>query len=298
MTNMLISGTTCRTGVGEEFVKKVSLSDEYSIICLVRKTSEISWIKKLANVKISFGDLNDQEFLIRQLRKVDLIVHIAGIKLALNILNAMKISGVKQGIFVNTTGVFSKFRLASEEYKVIESKMFQILFEERIKFVIVRPTMIYGNGKDNNVRKIVLYLKNHNVFPLFNGGNSLVQPVYYKDISNALIRLLKNKRCWGKSFNLPGKEPLTYKNFIEIIAEAIGKRVKFIHLPVYPTAEIAEILHKLIPSFPLNKERILRTTEDRAFDYKEAKECFGYSPLSFREGIKLEIEELKRNGLL
>jgi len=72
----------------------------------------------------------------------------------------MKRSGVSQGIFVNTTGIFSKFRSASEGYKAIESKMSQFFIQNRTKFVIVRPTMIYGNGKDSNVGKIILYLKN------------------------------------------------------------------------------------------------------------------------------------------
>ncbi|MGC9000825.1 hypothetical protein [Caldisericum sp.] len=77
-----------------------------------------------------------------------MVVHIAGIRRALNVIIAMEQSGVNRGIFVNTTGVFSKFRSASEEYEIIESKMVERLRNNDIKFAIIRPSMIYGNEKD------------------------------------------------------------------------------------------------------------------------------------------------------
>jgi nucleoside-diphosphate-sugar epimerase len=141
-------------------------------------------------------------------------------------------------------------------------------------------------------RKIAL--NKHSLFPIFGDGSALIQPVYYKDVANALFALIENEQCWGKAYNIPGKAPITYRRFIEIISEALGKRVRFIRLPLRPTVYAVSI----IPNFPLKAEQVLRTTEDRAFDYKDAQECFGYNPMSFEERIKLEIKELRKEGYI
>jgi nucleoside-diphosphate-sugar epimerase len=176
--------------------------------------------------------------------------------------------------------------------------MIERLQNSQIKYAIIRPTMIYGNGRDNNVRKIALYLNKHAFFPIFGDGSALIQPVYYEDVAKALLALLENEQCWGEAYNISGRKPITYKRFIEIIAEAIGRKVKFVKLPLFPIVTSVSLLNKIIPGFPIKSEQLLRTTEDRAFDYKDAQECFGYDPISFEEGIRLEVEELKKGGYL
>ncbi len=300
MKNIFVTGCTCRTGVGQHLVKELAGKGDFLITCLVRQTSNIDWIDKIQNTRVIYSNLDDINSLVKymQMQEVDIVINIAGIRKALNVIEAMKIAGVKKGIFVNTTGVFSKFRMASEEYKIIEPKMLGELQNNGVKFAIIRPTMIYGNGKDHNVRKFALYLNRHSLFPIFGNGSALIQPVYYKDVAKALVALVENEQCWGKAYNISGGTAITYRRFIETIVEALGEKVKFIHLPLQPTVYIVSILNKVLRSFPLKTEQILRTTEDRAFDYADAKNCFGYNPISFEEGIKLEIEELKRDGYL
>jgi hypothetical protein len=44
-----------------------------------------------------------------------------------------------------------------------------------------------------------------------------------------------------------------------------------------------------IPS-PIKAEQVLRLYENKDFSYAEASRDFGFSPLSFEEGIGLELE--------
>ena len=39
----------------------------------------------------------------------------------------------------------------------------------------------------------------------------------------------------------------------------------------------------------------MRMNEDKAYDYTEATNDFGFSPISFNEGISLEILEYEKN---
>lgn len=47
--------------------------------------------------------------------------------------------------------MFSKFRIASEEYVIIEKEIKEILSENDINMTILRPTMIYGDVCDRNM---------------------------------------------------------------------------------------------------------------------------------------------------
>jgi len=296
--NIFVTGCTCRTGVGRYLVERLSSKADILITCLVRKESNADWTIGLRNVRLVYGSLDEFDTFSAYMSETNIVVHIAGIRRALSVIRTMEELEVNRGIFVNTTGVFSKFRVASEEYRIIESEMIEKFSRNEIKYTIIRPTMIYGNGRDNNVRKIALYLSKHTFFPIFGDGSALIQPVYYKDVAKALLALLENEQCWGKAYNISGREPITYKRFIEIIAEAIGRKVKFVRLPLFPIVTSVSLLNKIIPGFLIKSEQILRTVEDRVFDYKDAQECFGYDPISFEEGIRLEVEELRKCGYL
>jgi len=46
-------------------------------------------------------------------------------------------------------------------------------------------------------------------------------------------------------------------------------------------------------SFPIKAEQVLRLNENKDFPYAEAQKDFGFSPLSFEEGVKLEMHTLQ-----
>ena len=41
--------------------------------------------------------------------------------------------------------------------------------------------------------------------------------------------------------------------------------------------------------FPIKAEHVLRLNENKDFSYAEAQKDFGFRPLSFEEGIKIEL---------
>jgi nucleoside-diphosphate-sugar epimerase len=89
-----------------------------------------------------------------------------------------------------------------------------------------------------------------------------------------------------------GRTPLTYRQFIEAIAAAVGTRPHFVHLPVRASAALFETAHRLISRFRFNGEQVWRTTEDRAFDWSPAGDAFGFVPYSFEEGLTLQLKRM------
>ena len=44
----------------------------------------------------------------------------------------------------------------------------------------------------------------------------------------------------------------------------------------------------------MSYEQILRMKEDKVYSHLDAEKDFGYSPLTFQEGIKFEIDEYNK----
>jgi hypothetical protein len=77
------------------------------------------------------------------------------------------------------------------------------------------------------------------------------------------------------------------------VARALGRRVVKIHLPLWLGAWLARA-SRVLPGDPrISPEQIMRLAEDKAYDYEPARADFGYNPLQFEAGIRLELQYLQ-----
>lgn len=86
-----------------------------------------------------------------------------------------------------------------------------------------------------------------------------------------------------------------YIDLLKTVSEALGRKNIFIHIPMGFSIFAARIYNALFRKALVSVEQVMRMNEDKAFSYENATRDFGYSPLSFEEGIKLEVEEYLRN---
>jgi nucleoside-diphosphate-sugar epimerase len=87
--NIFVTGCTCRTGVGRYLVERLSSKEDILITCLVRKESNVDWTIGLRNVRLVYGSLDEIDSLGAYMAETDVVVHIAGIRRALNVIRAM-----------------------------------------------------------------------------------------------------------------------------------------------------------------------------------------------------------------
>ncbi len=55
---------------------------------------------------------------------------------------------------------------------------------------------------------------------------------------------------------------------------------------------LLKLFEKMHIPFPIKAEQVLRLNENKDFSYAEASRDFGFSPLSFEEGIGLELSSV------
>lgn len=289
---LLVTGATSHTG--KFFFKKLE-DNNYSkeIRCIVRKSSKLDWLKQLKlKIEFFYGDLNNIDSISECFCGVDTLLNIAGIHFSLPLVESGLKKNINWFICVHTTGIYSKFKSASDEYKKIENSMSKY----SKSLTIIRPTMIYGGKEDKNMWKLINYLDNSYVFPIFGSGKNLFQPVFAKDLGDAYYNVLINKKSViGRSYNLSGGSEVTYNLILRTVSSLLSRKNLYIHVPIWFSLVLL-FLYKLFKkkSFSVSYEQILRMKEDKVYSHLDAEKDFGYSPLTFQEGIKFEIDEYNK----
>jgi nucleoside-diphosphate-sugar epimerase len=239
-----------------------------------------------------FGDLNDDVFVNSIVKNVATVFHIAGIYTSLNIVRSAIENNVKRIILVHTTGIYSKYKYASKEYLSIENRIYSLVKDKMINLTILRPTMIYGSIKDNNIIIFIKMVDKLYFFPVVNHANYFLQPVHEKDLGDAYYQVLLNEESTrNKNYNLSGKNPILLIDIFKTIGSYLGKKNIFISIP-FPIAYLGGWIIYIISLGRIDyREKIQRLVEPRAFDHDAAVRDFDFSPVDFKEGVKKEVEE-------
>ncbi|WKZ41727.1 MAG: NAD(P)H-binding protein [Anaerolineales bacterium] len=282
---VLITGATGFTG---SRVVPLLLENGFNVRCFVRETSDRSRLGKLP-VEWVTGDLSDTEALTSALHGVDTLVNIAslGFGHAESILRSAKEAGVRRGIFISTTAIFTQLNAGSKSVRLAAEETIQA---SGLDYTILRPTMIFGSPRDRNMWRLIRLLRFLPIIPIFGDGESLQQPIFVDDVAQAVLLALQNDITIGKSYNIAGKAPLTYNQVIDTVAFALGKRVWKLYLPYMPIVRFLQFTERMRLRLPIKAEQVLRLNENKAFSYEEAQRDFGFSPRSFAEGIELECK--------
>lgn len=263
------------------------------IRAIVRPTSNTKKLDELIpNVEKIIGNLNDPLTLKEAFKDADTLVHIAGIHWSREVVQVAVNCHVRRLIMVHTTGIYSKYKAAGEEYRHIDNYVYETCKENGITLTILRPTMIYGNTSDRNVITFIKMVDKFPIMPVVNGARYELQPVHYEDLGDAYFEVLMNEQSTAnKDFILSGGAPIYLRDMLTEIGRNLGKRVKFVSCPFSIAYAGAWVIYGLTLKKMDYREKVQRLCEVRTFSYQEATDAFGYTPRTFQEGVKNEVTE-------
>ena len=288
---LLVTGATGHTG--RFFVKNlIDNNFQGKIKFLIRKNSNTSFLDNSGlNFEKVVGDINDCQALDSIMSGVEEIVHIYNIRQSVDVIKLAIKNNVKKVVCVHTTGIYSKLK-SSKVYQDIEDEIFKIIKSQVIKVVILRPTMIYGDLCDHNIKYLVKMVDKIPVLPIFNHGNSLIQPINARDLGKACYQVLKAPDEIIKTdYILSGDRPITIIEALKLISKELNKKTIYINFPLWFGVFGAYCL-KIMSFNKINLvEKIQRIGEDRSYAHLDAQKDFGFKPEPFEEGIKREIKE-------
>ena len=245
--------------IGKVLVKKL-YDENIEFSSLVRKFSN-----NKSNFKEIKGNVLDKNSLMSATNNKKMIIYLAtsrkknkkdcfnvnvnGLK---NTLEAMRINKVKKIIYFSTKNVnLNKRDNYSETKRIAED----ILLRSNLEYVILKPDYVYGIDEENILSKLIRFVLNFKIFPIFGKGGRNFYPVNKKFVAEVCIDFI-NKFKRG-AYEISG-EKISFDDIAKLLKKASKKKFLIIHIPII----FGEIICLFLPYSP----SIFR--EDRIFSKK------------------------------
>jgi nucleoside-diphosphate-sugar epimerase len=152
---------------------------------------------------------------------------------------------------------------------------------------VLRPTLVYGSGRDRTLSRIAALARRFRAFVLPRGACGLRQPVHVDDLADAAFAALDAEAAHGNAYDLPGGETLPYREMVVRVLSALEPPVRLIEVstPVFAgMLSIARVTGRL---HGFGDAALARMREDLVFDAAPARRDFGYAPRMFAPMAKI-----------
>ena len=216
-------------------------------------------------------------------------IHAAPIWLLPGWLEVATEAGVRRLVAVSSTSRFTKKgsgslreRDTAEKIAAAEDAVEASCRQHGIRWTILRPTLVYGGGRDRNVSDIARFVRRFGFFPIAGRGRGRRQPVHGADLAAAALAVLDNPATFDRAYDTPGGETIAYADMVARIALGLGRTPRLAHLPL-PLLRGTLAAARWLPGLGhLTPDMADRMDEDLVFDVTAAREDFGYDPRPFR----------------
>jgi nucleoside-diphosphate-sugar epimerase len=285
--------------------KRVGLFGATSLVgpCLLELLKKNGWsVRAFSRRKISSTDPDiqwiwipedpgDLHSLTGESEKIASWIFIAPIWVLPDYFPAMVKYGARRIVAVSSTSIFTKSHSVSAEEKSTalklsnaETSLEQWSVETGVEWVVLRPTLIYGRGMDKNISEIVRMIRRFGFFPLLGKGDGLRQPVHAVDVAMACLSALEKTNIVNRAYNLSGGETLNYREMVNRLFAALGRRPRLIHVPL-GFFRLAATMLRLFPRYRhLTPQMAERMNADLVFDHGAASHDLKFEPRPFQPG--------------
>ena len=169
-----------------------------------------------------------------------------------------------------------------------------------LEVVIARPEFVYGPG-DRHVLGLFRAIRRGHFFYI-NGGSYSCHPTFIGDVVEGMLLCLSRGRS-GEAYHITGARPVTFREFGDTIAHALGVRPPSLSLPKWSASLGAAGLEAFGRLFafapPLSRSAVEFFTSDRRFSWQKAHNELGYSPRSDLEaGVDQTVQWYRERGWL
>ncbi len=197
--------------------------------------------------------------------------------------------GVRRVVALSSTSVFTKVDASDTQDREIanclatgEERLIEWAESRGVDWIILRPTLIYGLGRDRNIMRVAGFIDRLGFFPLFGEAMGLRQPIHAEDVAMAALCALMQRDIRNRAYNISGGETLRYRDMIDHVFVALGKKPRYFPIPGLLLHFGAAWLRLLPGCKGLSAGMAERMNQDLVFDHSAAVRDFGFSPRPFQ----------------
>jgi nucleoside-diphosphate-sugar epimerase len=155
----------------------------------------------------------------------------------------------------------------------------QVLAESGVPYAIVRPTFLFGAGRDILANNIAWILRRMPLFVVPGDGRYLVQPIHVDDLARICIQAAHGRS--GVIMDAAGPDTMSFEELVRAIRDAVGRRTPILHAPPAAMAALARALGLVVRDVVLTADEIRGLTAGLLVSHQAA---LGH--ISFIEWLK------------
>lgn len=250
-----------------------------------------------AGVTFIKGDVSDPAGYGAAMKGCDAVINLVGIirefpargitferlhvEATTNMVSAARHAGVLRYLQMSALGT----RLdAVSGYHRTKWRAEEIVRGSGLAWTIFRPSLIFG-PRDAFVNMLADNLRLTPIMPTMGDGTYRLQPIHGSDVARCYADALEKPETVGHAYELCGEDRLTYRELLDTIAEALGRRHPL--KPALPLSIMKPVIRALqgISAFPITLDQLQMLLEENICDGCW-QETFPFKPIRFRDGIR------------
>ncbi|MGH2457226.1 MAG: complex I NDUFA9 subunit family protein [Candidatus Limnocylindria bacterium] len=192
---------------------------------------------------------------------------------------AARAAGVRRIVHLSALGVTPdpRFRFLSSKWRGEER-----VRESELEWVVLRPSLLFGEGDGFfNLIRVTLTWWSPGIVPIPGDGTTRFQPLAADDVAIAVERCLAEEGRAGSTYELGGPDYLTYRQIVDRVMEATGKRRLKLNLPVPILGALTAVTDRLLPIFPVTHDQIGSLGRPNWTELDAFERAFGTRPRPF-----------------
>ncbi len=197
-----------------------------------------------------------------------------------NLLEAARRSGISRYLQMSALGTRPD---AVSAYHQSKWRAEELVRGSGLNWTVFRPSLIFG-PQDTFINMLAAQLRLAPVMPIIGSGSYRLQPIHADDVARCFALALEMPETIGQTYELCGKDLLSYEELLDSIAVAMGKAPPIKpHLPLGLMKLVIPFMQK-IPQFPITMDQLQMLLEESICS-GEWQQVFGFEPRGLQDGI-------------
>ena len=180
-------------------------------------------------------------------------------------------------------------RDVAERLRIAEETLFAFGLRHQVGMTVLRPTLVYGRGRDRTLSRIATLAQRRGIFALPRNATGLRQPVHTDDLAAAALATANAAQSAGRAYDVPGGETLRFDDMVARTLAVLHPRPRLLRLPT-PLFRLAVASARGFGMIDaVGPAMLARLDADLVFDAADARRDFGYAPRGFAPGAAMFV---------
>ncbi|MDQ3039163.1 MAG: NAD-dependent epimerase/dehydratase family protein [Pseudomonadota bacterium] len=172
-------------------------------------------------------------------------------------------------------------RDVAKRLQYAESLLFSTGLARGAAVTVLRPTLVYGAGRDQTLSRIARLAQEWRRFVLPRRAKGLRQPVHVDDLADAAWLACQSSASHGHAYDVPGGETLAYRVMVQRVLACLQPVPPLVELPMPVFRGVLAAAQLRGMAVDLTPGALARMRQDLVFNLEPARRDFAYSPRKF-----------------